>query len=84
MRHFKELSKFTVPELWETRDEIFREDAVDCRELTVDSAGVAFLVKWSQALGDRSLKLLDPEDDLKRLISVFRLEQLFSMEVSHG
>lgn len=84
MRHFKELSKYTVPELWDSRSGIFEDDCIDCRDLTVDSAGVAFLVKWSQALGDQPLRLQDPQDDLRRLVTVFRLEKLFSMEVSNG
>lgn len=84
MRRFSELSKQTVPELWSRREEIFNDPSLDCEDLVIDSAGVAFLVKWSQSLGERQLHLIDASSDLKHLITVFRLEKLFLMEKKNG
>ena len=47
----------------------------------IDSAGVAFLVRWTKSLKKgRKLKLIKPNDDLLKLISVFRIADLFDCE----
>ncbi len=81
MNSFTELTKESVPALWERRCEIFAKDSVCLANVTVDSAGVAFLVRWSKSLGNgRKLILKDASADVVRLINVFKISQLFSME----
>lgn len=81
MNSFTELTKESVPALWERRSEIFAKDSVCLANVTVDSAGVAFLVRWSKSLGKgRKLILKDASADVVRLINVFKISQLFSME----
>ncbi len=81
MNSFTELTKESVPALWERRSELFAKESVSLANVTVDSAGVAFLVRWSKSLGkSRRLILKDASADVVRLINVFKISQLFSME----
>ena len=81
MSSFTELTKGSVPALWEKRRELFASDSVSLANVTVDSAGIAFLVRWSKSLGEgKKLTLKDASLDVKRLINVFKISQLFSME----
>ncbi len=81
MTIFTELTKLTVPELWKQRSVFFSDDAVNLDGVKIDSAGVAFLVRWTKSLKKgRKLKLIKPNDDLLKLISVFRIADLFDCE----
>lgn len=81
MTVFTELTKLTVPELWKQRQEIFSADSINLDGVKVDSAGVAFLVRWSKSLKKgKKLRLIQPNDDLLKLISVFRIAELFDCE----
>ena len=81
MTFFTELTKLTVPELWKRRGEIFSADVINLDGVKVDSAGVAFLVRWSKSLKNgKKLRLVKPNDDLLKLISVFRIAELFDCE----
>ncbi len=81
MNSFTELTKESVPALWERRHELFAQDSVSLLNVSVDSAGVAFLVRWSKSLGEgKKLVLKDASADVERLINVFKISQLFSME----
>ncbi len=78
---FKALNVNTVPELWERRFEIFKESNVDLKNLEdVDSAGVAFLVQWAKATPRHKLILTHATPRLLKLISTFRLEELFEIQ----
>lgn len=77
MEKLTELSAQNVPELWERRGQLFRESSVDLSALArVDSAGIAFLVRWSKSLG-RPLKLECAPARALELINTFRLAPLF-------
>ena len=78
---FKALNVNTVPKLWEKRFEIFKESKVDLKDLEdVDSAGVAFLVQWAKATPEHKLTLINATPRLLKLISTFRLEELFEIQ----
>ena len=78
---FKALNVNTVPELWEKRFEIFKESNVDLKNLEdVDSAGVAFLVQWAKATPRHKLILTHATPRLLKLISTFRLEEIFEIQ----
>ncbi|MDY6322379.1 MAG: anti-anti-sigma factor [Succinivibrio sp.] len=81
MDSIKELSVVSVPDLWKRRAEIFSSDRADLKGIGVDSAGVAFLVRWAKSLGSgRKLMLEHPSADLVRLIGIFRVGSLFELK----
>ena len=78
---FTELTKLTVPRLWKQRSDFFSADVVNLGGVKIDSAGVAFLVRWTKSLKKgRKLKLINADEDLLKLISVFRIADLFDCE----
>ena len=77
MRHFDKITVVTVPGLWKNRSEIFNDTVADLNGSEVDSAGIAFLVRWSKSLGENKLVLKGCSDDVLKLISVFGLKPLF-------
>ncbi len=77
VRHFDKLTVDTVPMLWKQRNEIFSADGADLSGSEVDSAGVAFLVRWAKSLHGGKLKLAGCSPDVLKLISVFELKPLF-------
>ncbi len=80
MEKFTELNVRTVPGLWERRKEIFSHNETDLSALSsIDSAGVAFLVRWSRTLGEGKLTLKAPPEEALRLIKTFKVEPLFEI-----
>lgn len=77
MRYFDKLTVLTVPELWKKRSEIFNDTVADLNGSEVDSAGIAFLVRWSKSLGKNKLVLKGCGEDVLKLISIFELKPLF-------
>ncbi|MDD7021404.1 MAG: STAS domain-containing protein [Aeromonadales bacterium] len=77
VRHFDKLTVDTVPELWKQRSGIFSGDGADLSGAEIDSAGVAFLVRWAKSLHGGKLKLAGCSPDLLKLISIFELKPLF-------
>ena len=77
VRHFDKLTVDTVPMLWKQRNEIFSADGADLSGSEVDSAGVAFLVRWAKSLHGGKLKLAGCSPDVLKLISAFELKPLF-------
>lgn len=81
MERLTELSAQNVPELWKRRAELFQKGSVDLSGLEkVDSAGIAFLVRWSRSLGGTPLKLEHAPARAMKLINTFRLAPLFEFE----
>ena len=81
MSSVTELTKESVPGLWDRRQELFLQDSVSLANVPVDSAGIAFLVRWTKSLKDgKKLTIKDASDDVVRLINVFKISQLFAME----
>ncbi len=76
VRHFDKLTVNTVPELWKQRSGIFSGEGADLSGAEVDSAGIAFLVRWAKSRGGR-LRLAGCSPDVLKLISVFELKPLF-------
>lgn len=70
----------TVPRLWSHRGDIFRNTQADlaCVE-EIDSAGIAFLIKWSKSLSDRKLKLLHVPEDTLSLLETYNIKELFEI-----
>ncbi|MGN0908968.1 MAG: lipid asymmetry maintenance protein MlaB [Succinivibrio sp.] len=77
VRHFDKLTVDTVPELWKQRKGIFGGDAADLKGSEVDSAGMAFLVRWAKSRKEGTLRLAGCSADVLKLISVFELKPLF-------
>ena len=73
-----------VSELWRRRDELFAHNELDLSEVShVDSAGLAFLVKWAkslQQLGER-LRLNGASSRLGKLIELYAVEPLFDLQM---
>lgn len=71
----------TVPELWEQRAELFKEQSVSLAAVTeVDSAGIAFLAQWAKAQPQMKLKLSAVPENALRLIKTFKLQPLFELQ----
>lgn len=77
VRHFDKLTVESVPGLWKQRSAIFSGEGADLKGAEVDSAGIAFLVRWAKSLDGRKLKLAGCSADVLKLISVFELKPLF-------
>ncbi len=78
---FAELTKDSVPKLWEQRNRLFKEKEVSLSRVNIDSAGLAFLVCWSKQLGnEKKLILRNASDDVKRLINIFNLSNYFKFD----
>ena len=72
----------TVPGYWKNRRELFSSAEADFRGLeAIDSAGLAFLVKWAKAVaaGGGKLRLLNPTEQLSSIIGIYRVGDLFEL-----
>lgn len=75
------LTHVEVSELWNKRQEIFKQDKVDLLNIKqVDSAGVAFLVQWAKSLPQHKLTLIHSTHNVRSLIKTFRLAPLFELQ----
>lgn len=70
---------------WLEREALFAEPELMLHEVSsVDSAGLAFLVKWAKAqqqLGGR-LRLLGVPQQLQRLLTLYGVDGLFELEAT--
>lgn len=67
---------------WPERVELFRQNKVNVRAVNkIDSAGVAFLVKWAQArqLDNQRLTIEGASPELVLLISLYGVSALFDL-----
>ncbi|MGN0916535.1 MAG: lipid asymmetry maintenance protein MlaB [Succinivibrio sp.] len=78
---FRELSFATVPELWKKRAEIFKEDSIDLKNTShIDSAGIAFLLKWAKTKNNGKLVVLNASKQTLDLIHTYKLNELFEIK----
>jgi Predicted NTP binding protein (contains STAS domain) len=74
-----------VTQLWPGRSDLFRQNELDVSSVNkVDSAGVAFLVKWAQACQATNQRLLvqGASPELVQLISLYGVSALFDLASS--
>jgi phospholipid transport system transporter-binding protein len=67
---------------WPERAELFQENRIDVSAVhKIDSAGVAFLVKWAQArqLVNQRLSIQGASPELVQLISLYGVSALFDL-----
>ena len=72
----------TVPGYWKNRRELFSSAEADFSGLeAIDSAGLASLVKWANAVaaGGGKLRLLNPTEQLSSIIGIYRVGDLFEL-----
>lgn len=72
-----------VRHLWETRAQWWQDESMDLGGvLTLDSAGVALMVKWAKATRERGLtpRLTSAPDDFIKLATLYGVAGLFSVE----
>ena len=70
---------------WSDREALFAESELMLHAVTsVDSAGLAFLVKWAKALQARGgcLRLHGGPQQLQRLLTLYGVEALFELEAT--
>ena len=80
MEKITHLTVETVPRLWSCRVDIFRNSQVDLAGVEdIDSAGIAFLIKWSKSLPDGKLKLLHVPEDIMSLLETYHIKELFEI-----
>ncbi len=68
--------------LWAERDDLFRQNEINVNEIgKIDSAGIAFLVKWAQACQARNdrLSVLGGSAEFCQLIALYGVEPLFNL-----
>jgi ABC-type transporter Mla MlaB component len=81
METITELSFFTVTDLWEKRQEIFKDSSVSLKNITkVDASGIAFLAIWAKSLQGSKLKLEHVPNNVLNLIDTYKLNELFIIE----
>ncbi|WP_024872223.1 STAS domain-containing protein [Tolumonas lignilytica] len=71
-----------VTQLWAERATLFRQNMVDLGTATkIDSAGVAFLVKWAQACqaDNQRLSITGASPELVRLLALYGVSTLFDL-----
>lgn len=79
------LDAVQVTQLWPGREELFRQNELDVSSVNkIDSAGVAFLVKWAQACQATNQHLLvqGASPELVQLISLYGVSALFDLASS--
>lgn len=71
---------------WPERERMFRDGQIDLSAVEkVDSAGLAFLVKWAQArlaAGGR-LQLSGASDAFIKLVRLYGVAELFNLDARH-
>lgn len=76
------LNATRVAELWSDREKLFQEHEINLQGMTtIDSAGIAFLVKWSQACNASSqrLSIVGGSKGLQQLIELYGVTPLFDL-----
>lgn len=76
------LNAVQVSQWWPERTELFRQHIIDVSTVSkIDSAGVAFLVKWAQAcqLDNQRLSVQGASPELVQLISLYGVSALFDL-----
>ncbi|MGL4206847.1 MAG: STAS domain-containing protein [Aeromonadaceae bacterium] len=74
-----------VSRWWAERETLFAESELMLHEVTsVDSAGLAFLVKWAKAQLARGgrLRLQGGPRQLHRLLALYGVDELFELEAT--
>lgn len=70
-----------VEELWAIRGELFKEKALDLSNVvSVDSAGISFLVIWAKNLKGEKLTVKAMPNEAKHLVDLFKVSELFDLE----
>jgi phospholipid transport system transporter-binding protein len=67
---------------WPERIALFQQNSIDVSSVNkIDSAGVAFLVKWAQAcqLDNQRLSIQGASPELVQLISLYGVSALFDL-----
>ena len=81
MFNLSDLTVNNVPRLWEFRDEIFKNESFDMQNVkAIDSAGIAFLVKWALKCDSHKLTILNMKDNALALIHTFGVLDLFDIK----
>lgn len=81
MFNLLDLTVNNVPKLWEFRDEIFKQQSFDMQNVTaIDSAGIAFLVKWALSCDNKKLIIFNIKDNALALINTFGVLELFDVK----
>lgn len=78
-----QLTAQQVAEMWSEKATLFVNQSIDLSDIRqIDSAGVAFLVKWAQTLQvqQHKFKLTGLPDGLLRLIRLYGVESLFDIQ----
>jgi phospholipid transport system transporter-binding protein len=71
-----------VSSWWPERIELFQQNSIDVSSVNkIDSAGVAFLVKWAQACqrDNQRLSIQGASPELVQLISLYGVSALFDL-----
>ncbi|MBQ9275133.1 MAG: hypothetical protein IJ228_09995 [Succinivibrio sp.] len=80
MQHFEELTVNSVPALWSQRERIFAEAGADLTQTAIDSAGIAFLVRWAKSRPEGRLKVRGLSTRGAQLIRTFKIAALIEQE----
>lgn len=78
-----DLQSQQVRELWQQRDSWWQDDSMDLAAVTsLDSAGVALMVKWALSAGERGAhaRLTSVPADFTQLATLYGVADLFSIE----
>lgn len=71
-----------VTQLWAERADLFQQHEINVNEISkIDSAGIAFLVKWGQACHARNECLIvqGVSSEFCQLIALYGVEPLFKL-----
>ncbi|MBQ8022945.1 MAG: hypothetical protein IJ254_01600 [Succinivibrio sp.] len=81
MNKIDKLNFDSVPSLWDKREDLFKENTVDLKDISaIDVSGMALLVKWAKAQKDQKLHLINVPVSAMNLINTYRLGQLFVLD----
>lgn len=70
-----------VEKNWTNRKKIFIEEQVKLSDnVSIDSAGLAFLVLWSKELGQKKLQIIGAPRELVKLVDTFKVTDLFVIQ----
>jgi len=70
-----------VEKNWTQRKKIFIEEQVKLSDnVSIDSAGLAFLVLWAKELGQKKLQIVGAPRELVKLVETFKVTELFVIQ----
>lgn len=70
-----------VEKNWTQRKKIFIEERVKLSDnVSIDSAGLAFLVLWAKELEQKKLHIVGAPRELVKLVETFKVTELFVIQ----